>query len=390
MSFSIVHTADFHLDRNFSFLPDEKSYKRRKDLLDSFQQVVDFTLENKPDVLLISGDTFDKVLPRNPPRVHFMKNMRKIKENGTQIFIIGGNHDVPKGIKEGVMSIETLQAAGIAKVFKGHDHDNIEYETISKGTEKLNIHGVSYNPFLPSDKFINPHISTQDGYNILMMHGALQGISALDADYEEDNPIDSSAISKMNLDYVALGHYHNFGKREYDGTLACYSGSTEKMTFNEENDDKCFLLLDLDSSGVSYEKISLKNRPIKTYDMFIDESTPDIDREISEYLYSKVNKDMILRLKLKGRVTLEKYKTLHKSSLYNEFVNYYFWVSIIDELELTNYEDLLDLEKIEDDPIKVYKAHMKEIIDRLDGKEKDKYKKALDLGVGILSEYREE
>lgn len=390
MSFSLVHTADFHLDRNFSFLPDEKSYKRRKDLLDSFKQVVDFTLENKPDVLLICGDTFDKVLPRNPPRVFFMELMRRIRDNGTRIFIIGGNHDVPKGIKEGVMSIETLRAAGIAHVFRGYDHENIENLTISKGSEKLNIHGVSYNPFFPSDKFINPRLGIKEGYNILMMHGALQGITPIDADYEEDNPIDSSAISKLNLDYVALGHYHNFGKRDYDGSLACYSGSTEKITFAEEKDDKCFLYVDVDNSGVTYEKISLKNRPIETMNFNIDDSIPDIDKKLADYLYGNANSELILRLKLKGRVNFEKYKTLHKPNLYNQFMNYYFWFQILDELELSRYEDLLDLEKIEDDPIKVYKAHMKEIIEKLDGEEKRKYKKARDVGVNILSQYREE
>lgn len=390
MGFSIVHTADFHLDRNFSFLPDEKSYKRRKDLLNAFQQVVDFTLENKPDLLLISGDTFDKVLPRNPPRVYFTKNMRKIRDNGTDIFIIGGNHDVPKGLKEGVMPIETLEAARIAKVFKGHDYENIEYKTVIKGHEKLNIHGISFNPFFPSDRFINPQLNTKDGYNILMMHGALQGITPIDADYEEDNPIDSSAISKLNLDYVALGHYHNFGKREYDGTLACYCGSTEKITFAEENDDKCFLYLQIDNSGVTYEKINIKNRPIETLNLSIDESITDIDKKVSDILFKNANNELMLRLRLNGRVNFEKYKTLHKSSLYNSFMNCYFWFSILDELELSQYEDLLDLEKIEDNPIKVYKSHMKEIIEKLEGKEKDKYKRALDVGVSILSQFREE
>lgn len=390
MGFLIVHTADFHLDRNFSYLPDEKSYRRRKDLLNAFQQVVDFTLENKPDVLLICGDTFDKVLPRNPPRVHFMRNMRQIHENGTEIFIIGGNHDVPKGIKEGTMSIETLEAAGIANVFKGNNYENIEYKSIFKNHEKLNIHGVSFNPFFSSDKFIKPKITVKEGYNIIMMHGALQGITPINKDYEEDNPIDSSAISNLNLDYVALGHYHNFGTREYDGTLACYPGSTEKITFLEENDEKCFLFLEIDESGVNYEKIPLKTRPIKTLNMNINEPIVDIDRKISDYLFKNANKDLILRLRLKGRVNFEKYKTLHKSNLYNDFINYYFWFSILDELELSQYEDLLDLEKIEDNPIKVYKSHMKKRIEKLEGKEKEKYKKALDIGVSILSQVREE
>jgi DNA repair exonuclease SbcCD nuclease subunit len=390
MGFSIVHTADFHLDRNFSYLPDEKSYKRRKDLLNAFQQVVDFTLENKPDALLISGDTFDKVLPRNPPRVYFMENIRKIKDNGTKIFVIGGNHDVPKGVKDGVMSIETLEAARIANVFKCHDHMNIEHKTIFKGNEKLNIHGMSYNPFFPSDKFINPQLNIKEGYNILMMHGALQGITPIDAEYEEDNPIDSSAISNSNLDYVALGHYHNFGKREYDGTLACYSGSIEKITFAEETDKKCLLYLNIDKSGVTYEKIYLKNRPIETFNLNIDESVTDIDKKIANYLFNNANKELILRLKLKGRINFEKYKTLHKPNLYNDFINNYFWLSILDELELSRHEDLLDLEKIEDDPIKVYRAHMKEIIGKKEGKEKDKYRKALDYGINVLSQVRED
>ena len=389
MSFTIVHTADFHLDRNFSFLSDEKSYQRRKDLLTAYQQVVDFTLENKPDVLLICGDTFDKVLPRNPPRIHFIKNMRKIHENGTEIFIIGGNHDAPKGVKEGTMTIESLEAAGLAKVFKGNNYSNIEFKSLNKGSNILNIHGVSFNPFYPLETFIKPQVNVKEGYNILMMHGALQGITPLDADYEEDNPIDSSAISNMNLDYVALGHYHNFGEKTYDGTLACYSGSTEKMTFLEENDEKCFLYLEVDDTGVSYEKIILKNRPMQTINMNINESIQDIDHKISNYLFENANKELILRLKLKGHLNFDKYKTLHKMNLYNDYINYYFWFSIIDELELSQYE-LLALEKIEENPIKVYKTHMNQRIEKLEGIEKEKYKQARDIGVNVLSQVRED
>ena len=388
LSITIVHTADFHLDRNFSYLPDEKSYRRREDLLNSFHQVVDFTLKNKPDVLLICGDTFDRVLPRNPPRVHFIRNIRKIRENGTEVFIIGGNHDVPKGIKEGTMSIESLEAAGLANVFKGNNYSNIECKSIVKDHEKINIHGVSFNPQNPSAKF-RPQLTVKEGYNILMMHGALQGIKPLDADFEEDNPIESSAISKLNLDYVALGHYHNYGGKEYDGTLACYSGSTEKMTFLEENDKKCFLYLEMDDSGVSYEKIYLKNRPMQTVNMNINESIQDIDHKISNYLFENANKELILRLKLKGHLNFDKYKTLHKMNLYNDYINYYFWFSIIDELELSQYE-LLSLEKIEENPIKVYKTHMNQKIEKLEGIEKEKYKQARDIGVSVLSQVRED
>ena len=389
MSFSIVHTGDFHLDKNFSYLSDEKSYKRKEDLLNAFYQVVNFTLENKPDALLICGDTFDKVLPRNPAKVHFIRNIRKIKENGTQVFIIGGNHDVPKGSKDGVMPVEILEAAGIANVFNGYNTGDIGHYTIQKDNKSLNIHGVSYNPFFPSDTFVTPQVSTREGYNILMMHGALQGISCIDKDYEDDNPIEASSINKSDLDYVALGHYHNFGKKEYDGTLACYSGSTEKITFAEEKDDKCFLYLQIDGSGVDYDKICLKNREIKTSYIDVDDSINDIDQVVANKLFNNANSELILRLKLKGHVTLDKYKTLHKPKLYSDFINQYFWLNIIDELELGQSE-LNNLDKLEDNPIKVYKSHMERKIEKLDGKEKEKYKKALDVGLNILSQVRED
>jgi len=389
MSFSIVHTGDFHLDKNFSYLSDEKAYRRKADLLNAFYQVVEFTLENKPDALLICGDTFDKVLPRNPAKVHFIKNIREIKENGTKVFIIGGNHDVPKGSKEGVMPVEILDAAGIAHVFNGHNNENIGFQIIYNENKKLNIHGISFNPFSPSDTFIMPKVNTQDGYNILMMHGALQGISSVEKDYEEDNPIEASSINKLNLDYVALGHYHNFGKKEYDGTLACYSGSTEKITFAEEKDDKCFLYLQIDSSGVDYEKVCLKNREIKTSYIDIDDSITNIDQAVTNKLSKYANPELILRLKLKGHVTLDKYKTLHKSKLYSNFISYYFWFNIIDELELGQSE-LNNLDKLEDNPLKVYKAHMNRKIEKLDGKEKEKYKMALEIGLNVLSQVRDD
>jgi hypothetical protein len=76
-------------------------------------------------------------------------------------------------------------------------------------------------------------------------------------------------------------------------------------------------------------------------------------------------------------------------NLYNDYINYYFWFSIIDELELSQYE-LLALEKIEDNPIKVYKTHMNQRIEKLEGIEKEKYKKARDIGVNTLSQVRED
>lgn len=390
MSFSIVHTADLHLDKNFSSLTDNRSYDRKQDLLNSFYSIIDYTLENKPDALLLAGDTFDKVLPRNPAKVKFTSKIREVKENGTKVFIIGGNHDVPKGIKDGAMPIDIMGAAGIAKIFNNSDSKNIESYSLKNESEILNIHGISFNPFLSSSEFITPEVKIQNGYNILMMHGALQGINSTNADFEEDNHIDSASITKSDLDYVAMGHYHNFGQSEYDGTLACYSGSTEKMSFTEEKDAKCFLHLEIDNTGVDFEKIPLKTREMKTLSLdIIDKNDINIDNLIKNKLSKFINPELILRLKLRGKIDLEIYKTLHKTKLYADFVDDYFWFNIIDELKL-NIDEIINLDKIEDNPIKLYKTHMKYLIEKSEGKKKVKYQKSLELGLNMLNEIQED
>jgi DNA repair exonuclease SbcCD nuclease subunit len=390
MSFSIVHTADLHLDRNFSFLSDDKLYIRKEDLLNAFHQIVDFVLENKVDALLISGDTFDKVLPRNPAKVDLIQKIREIKEVGTKVFVIGGNHDVPKGSKQGTMPVEILSAAGLAYVFKGYDAEKVNFKTIEKNNEKLNIHGMNFNPFLPSETAISPKINFQEGYNVLMMHGALEGINPIEKEYKLDNPIKSSFVEQSNLDYLALGHYHNFAERDYDGTVACYSGSSEKMTFNEENDKKCFVHLQIDNSGVDYEKIPLKTRSLETLNIPIDDFVEDIDQIIINQLLINANPELILRLKLKGNVRFDTYKTLHKTKLYDDYINNYFWFSIVEnELELDN-EELNKLGKLENNPYNLFKDRMNEKIEIRTGLEKEKYKKALELGLNVLSQVNEE
>ncbi|RLF15629.1 MAG: hypothetical protein DRN06_05800, partial [Thermoprotei archaeon] len=112
----IMHVADVHLDPTFRYLG-PKERERRRDFLSAFNYVVRKVLELKPDALLVAGDLYDRVNPRNPARVQVIRAFRRIHSEGVRIFVIGGNHDTPRSVEEGASPLHELDAAGYARFF---------------------------------------------------------------------------------------------------------------------------------------------------------------------------------------------------------------------------------------------------------------------------------
>ncbi len=59
----ILHAADFHLDSPFDSLSPEKAAARRGALSDAVIRMIDLSLQEKVDVILLSGDLFDTTGP---------------------------------------------------------------------------------------------------------------------------------------------------------------------------------------------------------------------------------------------------------------------------------------------------------------------------------------
>ncbi|MEM0377405.1 MAG: metallophosphoesterase, partial [Thermofilum sp.] len=77
----VLHTADNHLDPKLTELG-AKSMERRRDFLSAFQHAVNFALERRPHLFLVSGDLFDSVNPRNPPRTQVIRAFRRLHSEG--------------------------------------------------------------------------------------------------------------------------------------------------------------------------------------------------------------------------------------------------------------------------------------------------------------------
>ncbi|MEB3773495.1 MAG: DNA repair exonuclease, partial [Desulfurococcales archaeon] len=86
----IIHLADLHLGaRPYGFR------EREEDILESFDNVVDMILEERPDIVVIAGDLFDKPRPDNQVLRRAIRGLRRVTSQGIPVVAAHGEHDTP-------------------------------------------------------------------------------------------------------------------------------------------------------------------------------------------------------------------------------------------------------------------------------------------------------
>jgi DNA repair exonuclease SbcCD nuclease subunit len=86
--FSFVHAADLHLGYSQYGLE-----ARRQDFDDAFKEVVDKTIELKPDFMIIAGDLFHQPRPSNVTLENTIRSFKRLKDAGIPVLTVDGSHD---------------------------------------------------------------------------------------------------------------------------------------------------------------------------------------------------------------------------------------------------------------------------------------------------------
>lgn len=289
-----------------------KARERKDDLERNFSAAVEYAIQNRPDLFLIAGDVFDRVSPSNAPRIFLTEKVRQLKEAGISVFAIGGNHDVPK-ISGQPLAVDVLSSAGLATVFSGSD--DFDRQILEVNGKRVCVAGKSYFSRVESENPLSGRkIPIQGDYNVLMIHGSLQGLNVVSSvpEMASMNPFGPQDI-KPGLNYLALGHFHNYFDREYEDCKIVNSGSMERLSWAEINDEKGFVWAELDGSDISTEFIKLKTRPMERQFLHLTREEaylPTIQHHVIDHIRAFSDPPKIVRLCLQGQITQEQYKTL--------------------------------------------------------------------------------
>lgn len=260
LAFKILHTADWHLGRslnNFDLLEDQAYV---------LKQIVDYAAVERPDVVILAGDIFDRsVAPVAAVKLFGEVARQIVSDLGIPLVAIAGNHDNAERVEYFAPLLASQQLYLV-----GHLPNNFEPLTIGKA----NIFAVpylepfSYRNYVPDStaqtfgdvyadivKRQKPFL-TEDTINIFVGHAFIQGGSTSESERiiavggAENVP----ATLFQEFDYAAFGHLHGEqqflnGKVRYSGSPLKYSASEEKhrksVTSIEFADDKTFISKDL-------------------------------------------------------------------------------------------------------------------------------------------------
>jgi DNA repair protein SbcD/Mre11 len=289
-----LHTADVHLDTSFagSSLPSLIGDKKREAIRATFRAMLEDARNSSVDFVLISGDLFehDRI---TPDTVGFLQGQFESLAE-TRVFIAPGNHDP---YLPGSPYREEPWPANV-HIFTEEEFRPVEIEALG-----LRVTGFGFcRTHVPDRYFRKLPVLENDLRNIVIAHGS--DVSRVPFGKSEHGPFSLEEITGKNVDYYALGHYHQQRRVEnpVDRTTAWYPGIPEERAWDEEG--SCgYLIGEIGTDGgVHIESRACNRYPLKTVTIACDgfSSREQILDQVLRLKGEAFNPRTILRIRLSG------------------------------------------------------------------------------------------
>ena len=264
----IIHLSDLHVGKRvngFSLIEDQRY------ILD---RIAEISEEEKPDVIIIAGDVYDKPQPSGEAVTVFdsfitkLSKLRNCRDEKTMILIISGNHDSGERLafgqdifrEEGITISGTYD--GRLKTVRLEDDFGTVSFTLLPFIKPANVRSVTGDEVSTYTEAVEAALKgaeiNEGERTVLVAHQFVTGgITSESEEYSVgglDN-VDGSVFD--SFDYVALGHLH--GPQKMGRETLRYGGSPLKYSFSEVNQNKSVTVVELFEKG----KTDIRLIPLK-------------------------------------------------------------------------------------------------------------------------------
>ena len=289
----ILHTGDIHLDSPFARLDARKAEIRRAELRDAFSAIFSYARTNKIDMILLSGDVFDRDFAT---RETLSLMLREFQMTECPIVIAPGNHDCTA---PGSIWAKPIFPANV-HIFRSPKVEKFSFDELG-----VDVYGYGFvSPEMTECPLNGTRVNDPQRINLLCAHGEI-GVPL-----SRYCPISRAAVSEFGADYAALGHIHNAPPAEQIGdTLVSYCGCPEGRAFDEpgiKGAVLCEIEKDSGRANVRLKRIRFSRRRYENeaVDCTGAETLGEIEGKIAALIREKdYGEDTLLRVVLQGSVS---------------------------------------------------------------------------------------
>ena len=370
----IIHFSDLHIGytRYSKGIDLETGLDNRiVDFLNTFDELVNYALEENIDLVIFAGDAYKD---RNPSQTHqkeFAKRLLKLTKANIPVALVVGNHDMPgnKGRATALdifptMNVDNITVIDKLQLYELKTKSGIQIQIlgmpwIRKGSlisrlsnikKDITIEDLNKQIIQTLDNSLEKEISKINKSIPCIFSGHLtvmeaktstETLMSIGADYM----FPAQFFARPEFEYVALGHVHK-DQVLIESPPVIYSGSLERVDFGEKNDIKGFYVIEIEpknSQGsrlVSYKKVPVSARNFREYIINIPKETEFPVNIIEEELKSNDIKDSIARITIES--TREHYESINDPKIQSILSNAKYLVST--ELKLISEKKINDLQ----------------------------------------------
>ena len=379
---TVLHFADLHLGvENYGRLdPVTGLHSRLLDFLRSFDELVDYALEQPVDLVLFAGDVYKTRDPNPTHQREFARRIHRLAAAGIPVFLLVGNHDLPsKGGRANTVDIfATLE---VPNVWVGRTLGTHLIPTRSGPVQVVALPWITRSYLLRRDEFkdctlaeieertlqelekllqaevarLDPNVPT-----ILAAHGAVQGAiygSERSVMLGQELVLPRSLLKNAAFDYVALGHIHRQQHLEEQPPIV-YSGSLDRVDFGEESEAKGFVVAKVERGQAQYQFRELAcTRRFVTIEVQADGADPMA--QVRQAIAARDIQDAIVRLVI--HTTAEKNHLLQDSEIHSLLSGSFKVATVVRDVKRTTRIRLGSNQNIEQmTPLEVLHSYLRQ------------------------------
>ena len=305
----LIHTADWQIGKPYGKVADEqKRFRLQQERIAAIGRIRDVVRMQEAQLVLVAGDLFDSPTP-DPTAV--LEVLELIGEMTVPVLVIPGNHD--HGAPGTVWFSDDFQrhqprAAPNLKLLLERQPLVLDSAVVLPCPLLRNQDSSDPTQWL---RGLDWSALPTDLPRIVLAHGGVHGFGGRDYEGDEEaqaganNLIDLAALPAEQIDYIALGDWHNL---KQVSSQAWYPGTPEPDRFDQGDDNQRgqVLLVELQRGSTPEVKTHPTGR-VQWHNLKVrfsgDGDLDRFERQLDELTAARVARDL-LRLEVSGSLSL--------------------------------------------------------------------------------------